>query len=110
MIESWILRRSIDASNPNRAREGELVIGSLTRCLILAGRNCVTLRAQRRTKLSFNDWHCDRRGSTTGVKQFIAGAQLIVEKISQGFDPGNAFESGVAQYPKVGVELIGGFG
>ena len=32
MIESWILRRSIDASNPNRAREGELVIG----CLLVA--------------------------------------------------------------------------
>jgi len=48
--------------------------------------------------------------SRTGVKQFVACAQLIVEKISQGFDPGNALESRVPQYPKVGVELIGGFG
>jgi len=44
------------------------------------------------------------------VKQFVAGAQLIIEKISQGFDPGNALESGVAHYPEIGVEFVGGFG
>jgi len=48
--------------------------------------------------------------SRPGVKQFVAGAQLIIEKISQGFDPGNGLENGVAQYPKVGVEFFGGFG
>lgn len=48
--------------------------------------------------------------SRTGVKQFVAGPQLIIQKISQDFDPGNALESGVAQYPEVGVEFVGGFG
>ena len=38
------------------------------------------------------------------MKQFVAGAQLIMEKIGQRFDPGNALQSGMAEFPKVGVE------
>jgi hypothetical protein len=38
--------------------------------------------------------------SRTGVKQIVSCAQLIIQKISQGFDSGNALESGVAQYPQ----------
>ena len=48
--------------------------------------------------------------SSIRVKQFVTYAQLIMEKIGQGLDPGNALESGVAQYPEVGVEFIDGFG
>ena len=42
------------------------------------------------------------------MKQLVARAQLIVEEIGEGFDPGNALESGVGQYPKVGVEFVNG--
>jgi hypothetical protein len=44
--------------------------------------------------------------SRTGVKQLVARAQPIIKVISEGFDPGSALESGVRQYPKVGVELV----
>jgi hypothetical protein len=42
------------------------------------------------------------------VNQFGACAELVIKKISQGSDPGNALESGVTQYPQVGVEFVGG--
>ena len=41
------------------------------------------------------------------MKQLVTRAQLIVEEIGEGFDPGNALESGVGQYPKVGVQSRG---
>ena len=44
--------------------------------------------------------------SSTGAKQLVVGAQLVVEEIGEGFDPGNALESGVAQYPNVGFEFF----
>ena len=37
-----------------------------------------------------------------------AGWMIIASP--EGFDPRNALESGVAQYPNVGVEFVGGFG
>ena len=66
-------------------------------------------RPNRRLRNSGFDGH--RRSqmqSKTGVNQFVAGAQLVVEKIRQRFDPGDTLESRVAQYPKVGVEFVGG--
>ena len=47
--------------------------------------------------------------SRTDVKQLVARAQFVIEEVSKGFDPGNALESGVGQYPKVGVEFVNWF-
>jgi uncharacterized membrane protein YdcZ (DUF606 family) len=43
------------------------------------------------------------------VKQLVTRAQPLIEESGEGFDPGNALESGVGQYPKVGVELVNRF-